>query len=253
MSSVSREERAQAMRAAGFPEWAIPVGVAVSLAEFGGDLAVDPQSRSRYPNGDREESYGIWQIHLPAHPDVSRECAVDVACSTRAAFRISSGGTNWNPWSAFTNGSYNANLDGDTPAVGSATPEAPPSASTGAAQPTGWQCAQIAAFGGLPKGTLAAITGIPEDQLQAAAYACAKGVKDVKVPGEEQAAALGQIGGFFATLTQATSNGPGWYKLAFVALGAVAIVVGFRLYTKEEPAVEARVDSDEQQIEEDVK
>lgn len=35
------------------------------------------QSRHRRPDGTREQSFGLVQIHLPAHPNVSKEEAID--------------------------------------------------------------------------------------------------------------------------------------------------------------------------------
>lgn len=35
------------------------------------------QSNQKYRNGDREESYGLSQIHLPAHPGITKEQAQD--------------------------------------------------------------------------------------------------------------------------------------------------------------------------------
>jgi hypothetical protein len=76
------------------------MGLAISLGELG------EQSDTEKVFGDNGESVGVWQIHLPAHPDVTASCAADLDCSTRAAYRISNGGTNWNPWGAFTGGGY---------------------------------------------------------------------------------------------------------------------------------------------------
>lgn len=43
--------------------------------ESGGSTTI--QSRHRRPDGSREESYGLVQIYLPAHPHVSKEQAID--------------------------------------------------------------------------------------------------------------------------------------------------------------------------------
>lgn len=88
------------MRRAGFPEASIHQGVAISLAELG------TGSDTEKVFGDNGESVGVWQIHLVAHKDVTSACAMDLDCSTKAAYRISNGGTNWNPWGAFTSGAF---------------------------------------------------------------------------------------------------------------------------------------------------
>lgn len=36
------------------------------------------QSRCLYKNGERELSFGISQIHLPAHPNITKEQALDI-------------------------------------------------------------------------------------------------------------------------------------------------------------------------------
>ena len=101
MTTYSRAERLDAIKRAGFAD---PItALAVSLAEFGENRDVNTQSQSDYySGGQREESYGPWQIHLPSHPDVSRSCAMDLECSTQVAARLSKGGTDFGPWSAYT-------------------------------------------------------------------------------------------------------------------------------------------------------
>lgn len=123
MTTYSAADRAAAMRRAGFPESSIPLGTAISLAELG------PQSDVTKVFGDNGTSIGPWQIHLPAHPDVTSACAMDLDCSTRAAYRISSGGTNWNPWGAFTDGRYKQYLE-QAANVSSGAQDQPPTAET---------------------------------------------------------------------------------------------------------------------------
>lgn len=87
---------AQVAAGAGFSGDALNIAVAVALAESSGD----PSAVS--PTGD----YGLWQINLASHPDVPRSCALDPACCAGAAYRISSGGTDWQPWATYTSGRY---------------------------------------------------------------------------------------------------------------------------------------------------
>jgi Lysozyme like domain len=139
--TYSREERLAAIKAAGFPD---PLtALAVSLAEFGDnrDINTQSQSDSLYANGAREQSFGPWQIHLPAHQDVSQSCAMDLTCSTQAAYAISKGGTDFGPWSAFTSGSYARflpELNNILPATGSS-----PTPSGTSASPAGGSCADV--------------------------------------------------------------------------------------------------------------
>lgn len=140
MPTYSRADRLSEIKKVGFPD---PLtALAVSLAEFGEnrDYVTQSQSDSRYANGEQEQSYGPWQIHLPAHPDVAQSCAMDLSCSTQKAFDISKGGTDFGAWSAFTSGSYSRflpelqNLTSPSPAAsgttsGGSNPSSSPSSS----------------------------------------------------------------------------------------------------------------------------
>jgi hypothetical protein len=79
----------------GFPNPAL--AAAVAMAESGGD-----------PNavGDDGTSLGLWQIHLPAHPEFASENLFDPVTNARAALAISHGGATWQPWSTFNSGAY---------------------------------------------------------------------------------------------------------------------------------------------------
>lgn len=79
------------MRAHGFPESEIATGVAVALAESGGD-----------PNiSNSIGATGLWQILLSAHPSVSGTQARDPNFATGYAHKLwqQSG---WQPWEAYT-------------------------------------------------------------------------------------------------------------------------------------------------------
>lgn len=55
-----------------------------------------------YAIGDNGLSHGLWQIHEPSHPEVTRECKFDVYCSTRAAVKIyRDWGNSWTAWSTY--------------------------------------------------------------------------------------------------------------------------------------------------------
>ena len=53
------------------------------------------QSYHIRPDGTREDSWGLWQIHLPAHTTVTREMAVDPIESTEWAMEHLSKGRWW--------------------------------------------------------------------------------------------------------------------------------------------------------------
>lgn len=95
---------AQAMAdaaAAGFTGSAQQIIVAIARAESG--LSTTATNTTGNSAGiDR----GILQINSAYHPEVSNACAFDPVCAFKSAFNISSNGTNFTPWTTFTNGAY---------------------------------------------------------------------------------------------------------------------------------------------------
>lgn len=81
---------------AGFPD--PKLAAAIALAESGGVPGAMLTS-------SREVSVGLWQINTLVHP-YSVDDMKDPLKNAAAAFKISKGGTNWRPWSAYTNGRY---------------------------------------------------------------------------------------------------------------------------------------------------
>lgn len=69
---------------------------AVSMAESGGKVQAHTPGSC---------CHGLWQLNTEV--GVSNErCANNAVCATRYAIHLSQNGTNWQPWEAFTNGSY---------------------------------------------------------------------------------------------------------------------------------------------------
>jgi len=66
-------------------EYGVDPQKALAVARCESNLEVDVQSYHLRPDGSREQSYGLWQIFLPAHPTVTREMAIDPEWSTRWA------------------------------------------------------------------------------------------------------------------------------------------------------------------------
>jgi hypothetical protein len=98
----SASEILDAMRGAGFPESELARAYAIGLGESGWSSgAVNDGSRT----ATDEYSVGPWQINLKAHPGVSEACARDLECSTQVAFGLFQK-QGWQPWGAYTNGSY---------------------------------------------------------------------------------------------------------------------------------------------------
>jgi hypothetical protein len=102
----------QAAKAAGFTGEALVTAVAVAMAESGGV----PQ-KSKF---EGEESYGMWQVHIPSHPEYTPDQMMDPTQNAQAAFKISGGGQNWKPWSVYKSGAYQQYLDDARAAVGMA-------------------------------------------------------------------------------------------------------------------------------------
>ncbi len=110
---------------AGFQGKAADVMAATALAESGGN-----------PNaiGDKNigGSYGLTQIHEPAHGPVAREALGNGLRAMQLAYNISKGGTDFTPWTMFKNGGYRKYMP-----AGSGSPDTViPSAGMSAQRPT---------------------------------------------------------------------------------------------------------------------
>ncbi len=80
----------------------LAIATAIALAESGGNVTA-------YNGGNppgAESSCGLWQINLLAHPSYTKTEMFDPVQNAAAMYAISSQGTNWNPWSTYTNGAY---------------------------------------------------------------------------------------------------------------------------------------------------
>lgn len=75
------------------------VGAAIAMAESGGNVRAI---------GDHGNSIGLWQIHMPSCPKQwrNRDMLQTAGFNAQAAASMSNGGTNWDPWTTFRNGSY---------------------------------------------------------------------------------------------------------------------------------------------------
>lgn len=82
---------------AGFKGQALTKAVAVALAESGGN----PQAVNVNSDSTRSRDRGLWQINSRWHPEVSDAQAFNPVECARAAYRISSGGRNWQPWATW--------------------------------------------------------------------------------------------------------------------------------------------------------
>lgn len=73
------------------------LAAAVAMAESSGRVTVA---------GDGGESIGLWQIHMPSHPQYSRSELRDPRRNAQAACRIASQGRGWNNWTTYRTGAY---------------------------------------------------------------------------------------------------------------------------------------------------
>jgi hypothetical protein len=74
---------------------------AIAEAESGGN----PLASNTVGNSAGTDR-GVLEINSFYHSEVSNACAFDPQCAFDAAFTISSGGTNFTPWTTFTSGAY---------------------------------------------------------------------------------------------------------------------------------------------------
>lgn len=100
---ISKQAVLQIATKAGFPN--PKLAAAIAYAESGGVT-------NALANTAREYSVGLWQINLRKHTTYLREDMKDPAKNAHAAFTISKGGTDWRPWSTFTNNKYKLYLNG---------------------------------------------------------------------------------------------------------------------------------------------
>lgn len=105
MTDLGPGQIAQVAREGGFPESAIPMAVAIALAESSGDTFAHNTNRA---TGDN--SYGLWQINMldKMGPDRRKEFGIasnnelfNPVTNARAANKMSGGGKNWSPWSTY--------------------------------------------------------------------------------------------------------------------------------------------------------
>lgn len=115
-SKLTRAQIADAMRKAGWPESAIPVGVAVAMAESGGN----PKAVNR-KNRNGSVDYGLFQINSVHGKLLKTGNPYDPVDNARMALAVYKGsGNKWTPWVAYKSGSYRKFFTGK--AEGTASP-----------------------------------------------------------------------------------------------------------------------------------
>ncbi len=80
------------------------LAAAIAMAESGGNPGAV---------GDNGSSFGLWQIHTPAHPEYTAASLMTPGFNALAAKAISKNGVDWSPWSTFKNGAYRQWMKGN--------------------------------------------------------------------------------------------------------------------------------------------
>ena len=101
-SRLSAAQIATAMRKAGWPESAIPIGVAIAFAESGGNpKAVNHANR----NGSSD--YGLFQINTVHGSLLKQGDWRDPVDNAKMALKVyRDAGNKWTPWATYNHGSY---------------------------------------------------------------------------------------------------------------------------------------------------
>lgn len=118
-------------QAAGLSGQNVAIAVAIAIAESGGN----PNAHNAVPPDD---SYGLWQINMLGSLGPQRRSALGISSNTqlydpsinaRAMAMISSGGSNWKPWTTYTRGTYQLFMSRGQAAAGN--PSAAPGGAAG--------------------------------------------------------------------------------------------------------------------------
>lgn len=123
---LSSTEIAQYAVSAGFNPTDLPnlvTCVSIAKAESSG------RTNAVNQNTDGSTDKGVWQINTVHDEKLPGQDRMDPAVNAQLMMLISSGGTNWQPWSTFNNGAYQrftsevtAELTGKTFAPGAGAP-----------------------------------------------------------------------------------------------------------------------------------
>lgn len=122
MTRLSRAEIANAMRKAGWPESAIPMGVAIALAESGGN----PNAVNR-ANRNGSTDYGLFQINTVHGSLLASGSWNNPVDNARMALKVyQDAGSKWTPWSVYNHGTYRRYYQTSNLGDLSITPDPPP-------------------------------------------------------------------------------------------------------------------------------
>ncbi len=173
MADYSIAELLGALQGAGYSGAGLYIQAAISLAENGARKLTAVNTAGNTPAGSRDR--GPFQINDYWHADVPDACAFDLACSAKAAFKISAGGTSFGAWSTYNSGAYLKTL----PEVQGVTP-APPSSvaasSAPAATPAGFSIGSIPGVSTITDAVKNVVTSVFGDFIAAMGKVALQGV-----------------------------------------------------------------------------
>lgn len=139
---------AAAAHAAGLPADKIPTAVAIGLAESAGDpLARGDVDLMDATWGPSVGAFQVRSLHAERGTGGVRDEAAltDLGHNARSMVAISSGGTNWRPWSVYTNGRYRDFVDDGEAVAGCVNVASVPAAPSAASRPDALELANRAA------------------------------------------------------------------------------------------------------------
>lgn len=127
----------------GGPSAVADIAAAIALAESQGCKYAKagpnddrPANQCTYRYTEAEDSFGLWQVNHEAHPIYTSDELYDAVGNARAALAISSGGTDFGPWTTYTSGAFTQYLTG-SPSTSSVFTALPPAQLVTATQPAG--------------------------------------------------------------------------------------------------------------------
>jgi hypothetical protein len=97
MANLSLSALKKLALSVGFPPESADTAAAIAMAESSGN----PRAV-----GDSGTSFGLWQVHTPAHPQYTVPSLFLPTYNAQAALAISRNATDWTPWSTYNEGKY---------------------------------------------------------------------------------------------------------------------------------------------------
>jgi hypothetical protein len=95
-----------------FPDDIIPkTGESIRVVAFATARAESNGNPTACNVTNKEQSYGLWQINVNAHPQYDKDFLLEPENNAKAAAYISNDGCNWKPWTQYCNGEYKNYID----------------------------------------------------------------------------------------------------------------------------------------------